>query len=158
MALNERDREDLLRDGRTMIHRGECVIDGITLLVGFRSKNQLSLYCGADPVFQFNAKGQLRRVFFEGSRLAATNGELAELVRESRGGKVQANPTQISQQLLTEIQKKLEEWIEKMRRCINESPALWRTVGEDPSEFQDRMTEWIDCYGSRFTVADSPNV
>ena len=61
MALEERDREDLLRDGRLMPLRGECLIDGVKVVLGFRSQGQLSLYCGPDPVFQFNAARELRR-------------------------------------------------------------------------------------------------
>ncbi|MCP4891788.1 MAG: hypothetical protein GY904_35010 [Planctomycetaceae bacterium] len=157
MALHERDREDLLRDGHTMIHRGECDIDGITLLAGFRRQNQLSLYCGVDPVFQFNANGHLRRVYFQGRRFAAQQGQLAELIRASVAGKTHANSNQIDCHLMTAIHKTLEEWIVKVRQQIAQSHTPWRTVGEDSNAFQHRLTQWIECYGSRFIVADSPN-
>lgn len=157
MALHERDREDLLRDGHTMIHRGACDIDGITLLAGFRKQNQLSLYCGADPVFQFNANGHLRRVYFQGRRFAAEQGQLAELIRESVVEKPQATSNQIDCHLMTAIEETFEEWIMKARQQITQSPSRWRTVGEDSNAFQDRLIQWIERYGSRFVVAESPN-
>jgi hypothetical protein len=70
MALEEQDREDLLRDGRAMPLRGECTLSGSQVVIGFRSAGQLSLYCGPDPVFQFNAEQKLRRAFFQGRRFA----------------------------------------------------------------------------------------
>jgi hypothetical protein len=42
MALEERDREDLLRDGRQMLVRGESLIAGTPVVIGFRSQGQLS--------------------------------------------------------------------------------------------------------------------
>mgnify|MGYP003681535513 CR=1 FL=1 len=80
MAKQEQDREDLLRDGHQMSIRGETIINGIVVTIGFRSLGQLSMYCGADPVFQFNADHQLRRVFFEGERIAADAGRLVLLL------------------------------------------------------------------------------
>lgn len=157
MALHERDREDLLRDGHTMIHRGECDIDGITLLAGFRRQNQLSFYCGADPVFQFNANGHLRRVYFQGRRFAAQQGQLAELIRKSVAEKPQETSNQIDRHLMLAIQKTLEEWIVKIQQQIAQSQSPWRTVGEDSNAFQDRLAQWIECYGSHFIVAESPN-
>lgn len=157
MALNEHDREDLLRDGRTMIFRGECDIDGCTVLAGFRDQGQLSLYCGADPVFQFNAKGQLRRTFFSGKRFAAEHGSLVELVRESRGGKVQFIPTPIDKTSQSNMQSVFERWIQKVSQRIHDSNTQWRVVGEDSKAFQQRVAERIECYGLRFTLADSPN-
>ena len=88
MAIEENDRENLLRDAKMMPVRGETQIDGHTIVIGFRSDSQASLYCDADPVFQFNANNQLRRVYFHGERYAAEQGVLIKLTRESQGGKV----------------------------------------------------------------------
>ena len=73
MAIEERDREDLLRDGSAMLVRGEVVSDELELLIGFRAENQGSLYCGPERVFQFDVQGRIRRVFFDGRKFAAAD-------------------------------------------------------------------------------------
>ena len=89
MAIEERDREDLLRDGRTMSVRGEFTCGEATMLIGFRRRGQASLYVGPDRVYQFDATAQLRRVFLDGRKYAADSGALVQLCRDSRGGRVE---------------------------------------------------------------------
>lgn len=158
MAIHEHDREDLIRDGHTMTFRGELDADGVTVLVGFRPQGQLSLYIGADPVFQFNSHGQLRRVYFQGRRFSAERGNLVELIRDSVGGKVQLNRRQIDEDTLSLLRSSALNWIEKIGKRIGNPDSLARVTGEESIPFRERVTRWIDEHGQSLTIADSPNV
>ena len=79
MARETHDREDLFRDGTQMPIRGRIDLDGTEIVIGFRKCGSASLYWDQDPVFQFNALHQLRRVYFRGIRYAAENGVLNQL-------------------------------------------------------------------------------
>lgn len=157
MALNEKDREDLLRDGKNMVYRGECLIDGCTVLVGFRPAGQMSLYWGADPVFQFNQSGQLRRVFFDGQRLAAESGVLEKLVRQSRGGRVELARIPLEESAVGEILKRAATCAAQIERCAGDLDTSWRVVGEGDDEFRNRVTDWCRRNGRAPAIAESPH-
>ncbi|MDP7017146.1 MAG: hypothetical protein QGG36_15170 [Pirellulaceae bacterium] len=86
MARIEREREDLMREATAFERRGEVQLPGgRVLFVGVRPNGAVSFYFGADPVFQFNEAGQLRRAF-SGDRLQkAEHGRVVSL-RRHRGG------------------------------------------------------------------------
>lgn len=155
MALEEHDREDLLGEGRMMPIRGGCVIDGRTIVAGFRSGGQLSIYCDADPVFQFNADKELRRVFFEGRRFAAEQGHLIELVREKRGGKVAFTSVAIDPKLLNRLLLSWRECCSAIQREITVA-CSWRVVGGDTEELLDLLRNWLDDEGG-LVIAEAPN-
>ena len=53
-----------------------------SIIAGFRADGSLSVYFGADPYYQFDVQGRLRRAFV-GDRLYRTQGDgLAALARE----------------------------------------------------------------------------
>lgn len=158
MALDERDREDLLRDGRNMPLRGERTIDGVQVVVGFRSRGQLSLFCGADPVFQFNRDRDLRRVFFQGRRFAAEQGRLVELIRSSRGGKVQFEVEQVQPSMQKLILASLEDWLQKVRDAVDDDATGWRIIGEDANTLQEELVRWLQLVSSAPGIADTPGV
>lgn len=84
MARNALDREDLMREATALVQRVEFrATDGRngSVVAGFRRDGCLSLYFGADPVYQFDSEGRLRRAFVRG-RLYRTQGSaLAELTQ-----------------------------------------------------------------------------
>ena len=87
MARQEQDKEDLLREARALVERVELTTtthDGVrhTVVVGFRRDGAPSYFIGADPVYQFNAAGELRRAFHGGTLLKAEQGRLVELTRK----------------------------------------------------------------------------
>ncbi len=157
MALEEQDREDLLRDGRMMLLRGECLIDGVPVVVGFRSRGQLSLYCGPDPVFQFNAERQLRRVYFRSRRFAAENGCLVELTRLQRGGKVKFESKQVDPQTQMNILSCLSGWLREIRDAVRSNHTDWRIVDGNLSIFRARLSDWFDQDWSNVQIASAPN-
>ena len=66
-------------DGR----RGEHVV------AGFRADGALSIFFGADPVYHFNAAGELRRAYCDGLLFKAERGRLVSLERVRQENEVQ---------------------------------------------------------------------
>ncbi len=157
MAIEEHDREDLLRDGRNMPLRGECFIRGVPLIVGFRSQGQMSIYCGADPVFQFNAERQLRRVYYQGRRFAADNGHLFELTRQTRGGKVEFESNQVDPQTQMEILSCLSGWLSAIRDSGKSKATDWRIVDDPLNAFRNSLLDWLEQTATGTQIANAPN-
>jgi len=84
MRRTEHDREDLLREATALIERAELTLPGCELpvVVGFRRDGSFSAFFGGDPVYQFNAAGELRRAFAGGLLYKAEQGRLIELRRQ----------------------------------------------------------------------------
>jgi hypothetical protein len=156
MALRQQDREDLLQTGRAMPFRAEFEIHGVTVLVGFRGDRQVSLYCGADPVFQFNRKSQLRRVFFEGRRIAAEGGRLFELHQDGRGGKVHFGRREIDEALTEKIGAALKRWLSDLRQAADQGPADWRVVEPESGVFCSDLQLWLRQLADPPEIASSP--
>ena len=157
MALRQQDREDLLQSGRAMPRRAEIDIDGVTVLVGLRSDGQVSLYCGADPVFQFNRKSQLRRVFFEGRRIAAEDGRLYELQQERRGGKVHFERRAMDKSATEAVCAALKRWLGDLRQAVAQGPTDWRVVEPESGVFFDDLQLWLQQLTEPPGIATSPD-
>ncbi len=84
MAKNEQDREDLMREASALSPRAELIAPAFaeSIVVGFRTSGSLSIYFGADPVYQFNSTGELRRAYVRGELFKAVKGRLQQLHRE----------------------------------------------------------------------------
>src|SRR5437870_346539 len=98
MAQRETDREDLLAEATALVERVELSIESPSnadfaaslatrgtkhdpIVAGFRRDGSLSIFFGGDPVYQFNARGELRRAFVNGLLYKAVQGKLAALRR-----------------------------------------------------------------------------
>jgi hypothetical protein len=86
----EQDREDLLRDATALVERIELALTGSKehVVIGFRKSGAASVYIGQDPVYHFNAAGELRRAFAEGRLYKAENGRLISMQRRRSEGVV----------------------------------------------------------------------
>jgi hypothetical protein len=84
MARDESDREDLLREAVALTRRAEFLLGGDQqpTFIGFKRDGGLSIYLGADPVYQFNPAGQLRRAYCNGLLYRTQGTTLAELRRD----------------------------------------------------------------------------
>ena len=83
MARQEVDREDLIAEAVALRRRIELALPGCDnpVVAGYRSTGALSLYFGADPVYQFDERGRLRRAFVGGHLYRTQGTTLAELTR-----------------------------------------------------------------------------
>ena len=161
MAKQTSDREDLLRDGVQMPTRGQADIAGNELFIGFRRTGQLSLYWNQDPVYQFNAQQELRRLFFCGTRYAAFERRLRRLDTASEDAaqtevtKLSLSQSDASDALLEQVST---EFI-AIRKQILQAPIEWRVVGnESPATFDLRVRNWLAQVGDVLKLAAVPNV
>lgn len=157
MALDEHDREDLIREGTAMADRGECVIDNTVVVIGFRSRGQVSLFCGTDPVFQFNERNQWRRTFWMGRRFAAENGRMVELIRPDRGGKVTLTTVMVDDGTHDQITQSLTHWLNAIGQAIANDSVEFRIEGADCGSFRQRVEKWRAKLQTPIVIADSPN-
>src|SRR6476469_7681087 len=85
MARDESNSEDLLRDATALVERIELIRHGALshghIIAGFRRNGAFSIFFGEDPVYQFNAAGELRRAYCDGKLLKANRGRLVALQR-----------------------------------------------------------------------------
>jgi hypothetical protein len=85
MARETHEREDLLRGAVALVPRVMLRLQlngrSVDLFAGFRG-DSLSLYFGDDPVYHFNARGELRRAFVDDRLIKAEKGQLISLARK----------------------------------------------------------------------------
>ena len=83
MARESQDREDLLRDATAFLTRVQLRILGrersMEVFAGIRAQGAASFYFDQDPVFHFNALGQMRRAFVDEALVMAERGQLIVL-------------------------------------------------------------------------------
>lgn len=84
MARNESDREDLIREAVGLPNRAEWSVPSQNepVVTGIKRNGSLCLYLGADPVYQFDPEGQLRRAFVDGFLYRTQGSTLARIHRE----------------------------------------------------------------------------
>ncbi|WP_182866798.1 hypothetical protein [Stieleria mannarensis] len=167
MAKQTEDREDLLRDGTAMTVRGRLSVGDAEVVIGFRSRGQLSLYWNQDPVFQFDESGRLRRVFFDACRLKAQNGRLVRL-RQPRPSE---DPPVSRLQLVTEpvsdadqaaILQRLAEALQQIDAVLEQAESGdgridLRIVGTSAADFAGRVRQWIEQWKEAGGVAGDPS-
>ena len=91
MARQEQPRENLIAEATALVERVELLLAGVPepIVAGFRAEGSASLFFGDDPVYQFNARGQLRRAFVGGRLYKADAGRLVEMTRQRQAGRIQ---------------------------------------------------------------------
>ncbi len=157
MALIEQDREDLFRDGSAMRVRGEATIDGTLWLFGFRSQGQATLYAGPDHVFQFNADGQLRRIFLLGQRYVTSNGRLKVLQLHSRGERLKLSSYLVEDHEQQRLLSQLDELLLTLKHGIADPSIVWKTEGIDVDGFRERVVKWLASLATPVPIANIVN-
>jgi hypothetical protein len=160
MAREESDREDLLREATALVERIQLApvhADGEHVTAGFRKGGELTVFFGADPVYQFNAAGELRRAYCDGLLIKAHNGRLASLRRERQPGAVQLLRHDLSDaeqtSILSRMTEKLRDFSARLER------GDYHVVGEVPPDanVRGRLQNWLVKYHDP-AVARSPRV
>lgn len=154
------DREDLLRDARALVPRMMLQVrlagEQVKLFAGFRGES-LSLYFGDEPVFHFNARGELRRAHVGRQLIKADGGRLCELHRTSKGDAVKLAASELDGsrqlQLLAELSEKLAEF----RNALEAGQV--RLIGQEPPDADalGRLQRWLATH-AEIKVAASAHV
>lgn len=169
MAKQSHDREDLFRDGTQMPIRGRTQIKEIEVVVGFRNGGSASLYWDQDPVYQFNADGELRRVFFTGLRYSAQHGSLVRLGRSRVHSTPTSSQTGVDRLVLNcepLAKDESSDILDNLHFCLSQlsakllqsDPSSWESKGESVEAFRKRLACWISSIDVPCEIAHSPAV
>ena len=159
MSRYEADREDILREATALMERAELTIPGLdeSLVAGFRRNGSASFFFGADPVYQFNSAGELRRAYVGGRLIKAQRGALIALTRERTEHEVQLVSDYLKE---TETSSLLDDL---SRRLYLLQSALWdqdfTLLGQVParSEILARLSTWLAALPQPLKIAQWPN-
>ena len=146
------DHEDLLRDGRNMPQRAATMIGDTRVVVGIRPQGQVSVYCGQEPVYQFNQAGELRRVYHLGQRYAAHQGKLMVLKNADSTAKLSFDLEPAGDKLVSELKEMFETWWAKIIRT-----KTWEVAGTSSGEFSRRLLQWQEMRPQPIVIANDPN-
>jgi hypothetical protein len=137
MARSESDREDLIREATALRNRVEWQLpDEIEpVFAGVRSDGSLSIYFGADPVYQFTAAGGLRRAYVGGFLFRTQGTTLAKLNRERSTEETALLRRDLNTDELSQFLARMDEQLMQLRQSIADRSAIkLRSVsdGESP--------------------------
>jgi hypothetical protein len=163
MAREESSREDLLREATALVERIELAPDstielsGTHIVAGFRRDGALSIFFGDDPVYQFNAAGELRRAYCDGKLLKAAGGRLVALERVRTEHEVQLFRHDFSESeqatLLTQMADRLRQFV------ATANAGAFEVIGQVPpdSDVLERLKQWFSTHND-VQIAQRPNV
>lgn len=160
MARQEQERENLMREATALTQRIEIQIAGqdAPIVIGFRRDGSGSLFIGADPVFQFNKRNELRRGFLDGNLIKAENGGLVELKRCRTPNEVQLHRRELD---LKETKSYLRLFQNHAGKILAAIAADEFTVVEQvPPNLAhlDLVANWLKTTLNDTQIADQPNV
>ena len=160
MARQTSDREDLLREATALVERVELNIPTFpdAIVVGFRRDGAASFFFGADPVYQFNARKELRRAFVGGLLLKAERGRLITLRRERTASEVALVRGEPTGERQVEVLQKMQAAMASLRDALH--LATFTLIGQSPAETDVvlRIRAWLAECGELTRIADRPNV
>lgn len=156
MAREEQDREDLMADATALVERAELQVDGLesTLIVGFRRNGAACIYVGAEPVFQFNASDELRRIFLEGDMIKAQGRRLVRMRRERTESETILHSRVLSPEEEGRLIDQTRTYLEQMR---TRGFVILRQVPAE-AELAKRITDWLEAFPNTIRVAERTNV
>jgi hypothetical protein len=159
MALQEQEREDLLREATALVERVELTCGGAeSIFAGFRRDGAASFFLTPARVYQFNAAGELRRGFLDGRLYKADCGRLFQLTRERSEDSVELIRHEMTAAETAEFVNTAREKLAKLHAAlVGESFQL---VGQVPatSDVVGRIRHWLSALPEQLTIAHSPSL
>lgn len=160
MAKQEQDREDLLREATALVERMELRIAGFAepIVAGFRRTGEGSVYFGADPVYQFNNAGELRRAYVDGKLVKAERGQLVFLRRERSEGQSSLVREAVGSELVAATLRSAESQLAMLRERLGADQ--FECVGQVPPDADviGRLRRWLAGLPRPLPVAAAPNL
>ncbi len=126
MALNEQDREDLMREATTFFPRAELQADHESLPVfwGQKKSGHFSFYFGGDPVYQFDQCACLRRAFIDGQLYRTQGDTLARLTRERTSAETVLNRDDLTITELASLLQTMENRFQKLESAFSKQDSV----------------------------------
>jgi len=167
MAREESRREDLFREATALIERIELAPReneslsaaghaGEHVVAGFRRDGALSIFFGEDPVYQFNAAGELRRAYVGGRMLKAVGGHFASLERVRTEHETQLVRHDLTPDEQALFETTMQDDLKHFARVINADG--FSVVGQLPtdSDVLGRVKNWLAAH-EQWPAAAKPN-
>jgi hypothetical protein len=154
------DREDLLRDARNLSPRVQLRANvggrSAAVFAGFRGES-LSLYFGPEPVFHFNAAGELRRAFLSGRIVKAEAGRLFWMERVVGENEVELRTSAVPEDEQRTAFADLATRLADLRAAFARGEVV--IEGQEPAEGDAiaRLGRWLEQHAT-WGVAASPRV
>lgn len=160
MARQEIPREDLLRDARALVVRGELRVQGFAehVVIGFRANGAASVYFGEDPALHFTSDNRLRRAFIDNDLYKAVDAQLVRMRRVRTEGEVQLQSRPLTDTEQQELLDQLRTQLTRLEQSL--ASRAYTLVGQVPSDgdLPARAQGWLNAAAARpITVADNPN-
>jgi len=160
MAREETDREDILREATALVERVELELPdrAESVVIGFRKNGAASFFFAADPVYQFNSSGELRRAYVAGQVIKADRGVLAALTKERTENEVRFLRRDLTaaetERLLADLYQRLH--LIQSSLCDQSFTHL----GQFPerSDILGRISNWLAALPLPIKIARSPHV
>jgi len=168
MAREESSRENLLREATALVERIELVphttgssaeaskLDGQHIVAGFRRDGALSIFFGEDPVYQFNAVGDLRRAYCGGRLLKAVSGRLFSLTRVRTEAETQLVRHELSHAEESTFLSRMSGHLRGLAAILNGN--AFEVIGQVPpnAKLPDRLQTWMTTH-DQWKIATRPN-
>jgi hypothetical protein len=158
MARDESDREDLLREATALVERIELSArDGLiprpvpvrdrergNIVIGFRAGGAVSIFFGADPVYQFNTAGELRRAYCDGLLFKADRHRLVSLRRVREHDAVQLVRQELTDPEQSAFLSRMSGDLRDLRTRLHRD--AYDIVGQIPvdADVSARALAWLD--------------
>lgn len=131
---------------------------GRSWILGWRADGSASFYVDQDPVFQFNAAGEIRRAYVSGRKLSVDQGRLSELVRASSlAGRLSLKSRPLSPREVTQFCDTLGICLFDYEAALGNSQTEVESVGVQSKVFRDRALQWVRDRPTVPTFAAVPN-
>ena len=160
MSRSESDREDLLREATALVERIELQLPGYDepIVIGFRRDGSASFFFGADPVYQFNSAGELRRAYAGGLLYKAEAGRLVSLRRERSATETALIRHELTPAETTALLAGLTGHFERLRAAFqNDAHQVHREVPA-AANLSTRILAWLQQLPATIPLARAPHV
>lgn len=132
-----------MRDATALVPRVRLQLASGEVFAGFRSGGALSLYFGADPVYHFNGRGELRRAFVDDRLVKAEHGWLVTLVAQRHGASTELLRHELTAEEAEGFQRGFLANLGRLRTALETSQYF--VVGQVPAESDilTRLTSFL---------------
>ena len=163
MSRRESDREDLLREAKALVERVELRVSGMkeTIVAGFRRDGAASFFFGADPVYQFNDAGELRRAYVGGLLYKTAVGQLVEMRRERTASAVELHSRQLDAAATATFLSQAEAALDGLKSALvaNQFEVVGQVSHDSSSpNVSAKVSAWLAARPTKITLAATPKL
>lgn len=132
--------------------------ESAAITIGFRRDESGSLFFGADLVFQFNQRCELRRGYWNGRLIKAEAGQLVALSRMRTPREVQLVRHELDAQETESYVQMFRDKAQALLAAIADGTAT--VIGEVPDDGHvlDSAAAWLESFSTVIPIADRPNL